>query len=198
MFRDRLFRDGCFPSDSILPLSRHAQRLASNVTPLELLLFALTLLVMFIGFAGALLPGLPGTPLIAVAALIHRWILGGRGAGNGVLLTLVVVAAVSAVLDFAAAGYGAKRLGASWRGMVGAAIGAVLGLAWPPLGWILGPLLGAIAGEWIGGRPWTEARSAGLGAALGLVAGTAVKVAAAGAMIALWTVHILWRAFNAA
>ncbi len=168
------------------------------MSPLEILLFIVTLLVMVIGFCGALLPGLPGTPLIAVAALVHRWILGDRGASNGVLLILVLVAAVSAALDFAAAGYGAKRLGASWRGVVGAAIGGLLGLAWPPLGWILGPLLGAIAGEWIGGRPWTEARIAGLGAALGLLAGTAVKVAAAGAMIAVWTGHLLWRAFNAA
>ena len=198
MFRDRLSRDGCLPSDSILPLSRNTQRVASTVSPLEILLFALTLLVMVIGFGGALLPGLPGTPLIAVAALIHRWILSDRGAGNGVLLTLVLVAMVSAALDFAAAGYGAKRLGATWRGMTGAAIGGLLGLAWPPAGWILGPLLGAIVGEWMGGRPWTEARSAGLGAALGLVAGTAVKVAAAGAMIVVWTCHILWRAFNAA
>ncbi|MFM8880556.1 MAG: hypothetical protein ACKOKG_15700, partial [Verrucomicrobiota bacterium] len=48
------------------------------MSPLEILLFTLTLLVMVIGFAGAVLPGLPGTPLIAVAALVHRWVLGAR------------------------------------------------------------------------------------------------------------------------
>ncbi|MFM7553867.1 MAG: DUF456 domain-containing protein [Verrucomicrobiota bacterium] len=164
----------------------------------EITAFALTLLVMLIGFAGAILPGLPGTPLIALAALAHRGFLGARGASVWVLVTLVVVAAISSALDFSAATYGAKRLGATWRGMVGALVGGLLGLWWPPIGWIAGPLLGAIAGEWLGGRPWNEAGNAGLGAALGLMAGTAVKVAGAGAMICLWVVHILWKSFNAA
>jgi uncharacterized protein YqgC (DUF456 family) len=164
----------------------------------EITAFALTLLVMLIGFAGAILPGLPGTPLIALAALAHRGFLGARGASVWVLVTLVVVAAISSALDFAAATYGAKRLGATWRGMAGALVGGLLGLWWPPIGWIAGPLLGAIAGEWLGGRPWNEAGNAGLGAALGLMAGTAVKVAGAGAMICLWVVHILWKSFNAA
>jgi len=168
------------------------------VSPSEITTFALTLLIMLVGLAGALLPGLPGTPLIALAALGHRWILGDHGAATWVLLTLIVVAVFSAVLDFAAASYGAQRLGATGRGMVGAAIGGLLGLWWPPLGWIAGPLLGAILGEWIGGRPWSEAGSAGVGAALGLIAGTAVKVASASGMILLWAVHVLWKAINAA
>lgn len=170
----------------------------TTVSPSEITTFALTLLIMLVGLAGALLPGLPGTPLIALAALGHRWILGDHGAATWVLLTLIVVAVFSAVLDFAAASYGAQRLGATWRGMVGAAIGGLLGLWWPPLGWIAGPLLGAILGEWSGGRPWSEAGSAGVGAALGLIAGTAVKVASASGMILLWVVHVLWKALNAA
>ncbi len=168
------------------------------MSPSEITAFALTLLIMLVGWAGALLPGLPGTPLIALAALGHRWILGDNGAATWVLLTLIVVAVFSAALDFAAASYGAQRLGATWRGMMGAAIGGLLGLLWPPLGWIAGPLLGAILGEWIGGRPWSEAGSAGVGAALGLIAGTAVKVASASGMILLWAVHVLWKAINAA
>lgn len=168
------------------------------MTAPEITAFALTLLVMLIGFAGAVLPGLPGTPLIAIAALAHRGFLGDRGASTWVLVTLVVVAALSATLDFVATTYGAKRLGATWRGMAGALIGSLLGLGWPPFGWILGPWIGAILGEWIGGRPWREAGTAGLGAALGLLAGTAVKVASAGSMIVLWSFHVLWKAFSAA
>jgi hypothetical protein len=170
----------------------------TTMSPFEITVFALTLLIMLVGLAGALLPGIPGTPLIALAALGHRWFLGDRGAGTWVLVTLVIVAVLSAALDFAAASYGAKRLGATWRGMVGAAIGGLLGLWWPPLGWIVGPLLGAILGEWIGGRPWRDAGSAGIGAALGLIAGTAVKVASASGMIVLWAVHVLWKTLNAA
>jgi hypothetical protein len=166
--------------------------------PTEIAAFILTLLIMFVGLAGAILPGLPGTPLIAIAALGHRWVMGDRGAAAWVLITLVVMATLSAALDFAAASYGAKRLGATWRGIVGAIAGGLLGLWWPPMGWIVGPLLGAILGEWAGGRPWSEARRAGIGATLGLIAGTIVKVASAAGMIGLWATHILWNGLKAA
>jgi uncharacterized protein YqgC (DUF456 family) len=168
------------------------------VNPIEITAFALTLLIMLIGLAGAILPGLPGTPLIALAALGHRAFLGERGASTWVLVTLVIVALLSAALDFAAATFGAKRLGATWRGMTGAALGGLLGLWWPPVGWVAGPLLGAIAGEWLGGRPWGQARNAGIGAALGLIAGTAVKGLSAFGMIGLWTFHVVWKALNGA
>lgn len=167
------------------------------VSLFEITAFALTVLVMAVGLAGTFLPGLPGTPLIALAAWIHRGILGGRGAAIWVLVTLLVMAGLSIALDFAATGYGAKRLGASWRGMLGAVIGGLMGMPWPPVGWVLGPLIGAIAGESIGGRPWREAGRAGIGATLGLIAGTAVKVTSAGAMMLLWAVHVAWKALNA-
>lgn len=164
------------------------------VSPIEITAFALTFLIMLLGLAGAILPGLPGTPLIALAALGHRAFLGERGASTWVLVTLVIVAVLSAAMDFAAATCGAKRLGATWRGMTEAAIGGLLGLWWPPVGWVAGPLLGAIAGEWLGGRPWSQARNAGIGAALGLVAGTAVKTVSALGMIGLWAFHVVWKA----
>ena len=60
-----------------------------------------------------------------------------------------------------------------------------------PLGLLLGPLFGAVLGELLGGRKWLEAGKAGLGAILGILVGTAGKVACALGMIGLWTLHIL-------
>ena len=50
---------------------------------------------------------------------------------------------LSLVLDFLASVVGAKKLGATWRGMLGAVVGATVGLFFSLPGLILGPLLGA-------------------------------------------------------
>lgn len=75
----------------------------------------------------------------------------------------------------------------------GAALGAIVGLAWLPLGILLGPMVGAMALELMGGREWREAGKAGLGAWVGLVAGAVGKVACALGMIGLFVVHLLVR-----
>lgn len=160
----------------------------------EILGFILTLLVMVCGIAGAILPGLPGTPLIFLAALGHRLWFGDRSATWGVVAVLGLLAAFSMVLDFVATTYGARRLGATWRGMVGAVLGAMVGLfVLPPFGLVLLPLIGAALAELLGGRQWGEAGKAGVGAAIGVLAGTLGKIGCSLAMVALWLFNSLWR-----
>ena len=155
--------------------------------------FVLTLLAMLVGLAGAVLPGLPGTPLVFVAALAHRLYFGDKGAAGWVLIALGLMAGVSLLLDFLATTYGARKLGATWRGMVGAGVGAMLGLFFAPVGLLLGPLIGAAAAEMLGGREWREAGKAGIGATLGVLAGTLGKLACCLAMIGLFALHVLLR-----
>ena len=155
--------------------------------------FILTLLVMLVGMAGAALPGLPGTPLIFLAALGHRLCFGDQSASRIVVVVLGILTLASLALDFLATSYGAKRLGATWRGISGAFLGAVAGLfVFPPWGLVLLPLAGAAAAEMLGGRPWKEAGKAGVGAALGVVAGTLGRIAFSLAMVALWLFSFLW------
>ncbi len=164
------------------------------MTAAEITGFVLTLLLMLVGLVGAVLPGLPGPPLVFVAALLHRLYFGDRSVAVWVVVVLGLLAVVSFAFDFAATTLGARKLGATWRGMVGAGVGAVVGLfVLPPLGLILCPLLGATLGELLGGRQWREAGKAGLGAALGLIAGTVGKIASCLTMIALFSLNLLLR-----
>ncbi|KAB2674592.1 MAG: DUF456 domain-containing protein [Verrucomicrobia bacterium] len=167
------------------------------MTAVEITGFVLALLAMMVGLLGAVLPGLPGPPIILAAALCHRLFLGPRGSAWWVVGVLAVLAAFSLALDFLATSYGAKRLGATWRGAVGAALGAMAGLFWAPIGLVVGPLLGAMALEMLAGRHWHDAGKAGFGAVLGLVAGIVGKVACCIAMIGLFAGDILYRAFAA-
>lgn len=163
------------------------------MSALEITGFVLALLVMLIGLVGAVLPGLPGPPLVFLAALGHRLYFGERGAAWWVVIVLGLIGALSLGLDFLATTYGAKRLGATWRGMVGAGMGAILGIfIFPPWGLILCPLAFAAAAEMLGGRPWREAGKAGVGAAFGVLAGTAGKVACCLTMIGLFVMQVLY------
>ena len=164
------------------------------MTATEITGFLLALVIMLLGLVGAVLPVLPGPPLAWTAALVHRLYFGERSAAWWVVIMLGFMAAFSALLDFLATSYGAKRLGATWRGMVGASVGAVVGIfVIPPWGLLFGPLLIAALAELLGGRAWREAGKAGLGATLGLLAGSVGKVACCLAMIAIFTLQVLWR-----
>ncbi len=167
------------------------------VTVIEVLWFALSLLVMCVGVVGCVLPAVPGTPLIFAMALVHRLIVGPSGAQWWVLIVLGVLAALSLIADFVASFYGARTLGASRWGMIGAVVGGLVGLFFGPMGIILGPFIGAFAFEFIGGREWRDSARAGAGATLGLVVGAGGKLACAIAMVLLFAVDILWRAIGA-
>lgn len=160
-----------------------------------MLWFIGTLLLMGVGAVGCVIPAIPGTPLIFAAAVGHRLIVGPPGAQFWVLIVLAILAALSLVADFAASFYGAKRLGSTRLGMVGAVVGGLIGLFLGPVGILTGPFVGAFLFEWAGGREWRDSAKAGVGATLGLLVGAVGKLACAVSMILLFAANILWRVF---
>jgi uncharacterized protein len=111
------------------------------------------------------------------------------------LALLVGLALLSLLCDYLASVLGARKLGATWRGVVGAILGAVFGLLAGPVGVLIGPFLGATALELASGREFKESAKAGLGAFLGLLAGAVGKIACCVAMIGLFTVNVTLRSF---
>lgn len=158
--------------------------------------FVLALLVMLLGLVGAVVPAIPGTPLIFLAAVGHKLWLGDRSVSWWIITLMALITVLTLALDDLATAYGAKKMGATWRGAVGAALGAMLGMLWLPFGLIIGPFVGATLLEMITGKEWREAGKAGIGATLGFLAGTAGKVAACLGMIGLWTLLTLWQGFS--
>lgn len=154
---------------------------------------SLALLVMFGGLIGSVLPGLPGTPLVLIAAVAHRLYFGTAGPSNTVLVVLTVLTLVSLLFDFLASVLGAKRLGATWRGATGAVIGGVIGLFFSLPGIIIGPFVGATLLELIGGQKFKQAAQAGAGAMLGLLLGAIGKFALCVVMIALFATNVICR-----
>ena len=153
----------------------------------------LALVVMLVGLIGCVMPGLPGTPVVLLAAIGHRLYFGESSVSTLVMAILVFMLLLSLALDYMASVFGAKKMGATWRGILGAVVGALVGLFFGPLGILLGPFLGALSFEFLGGRDFTEATRAGAGALLGLIVGAAGKLACCVAMIGLFAVNVVSR-----
>ena len=153
---------------------------------------------MCFGTAGSILPGIPGTPLVVLAAIAHRLYFGAASASNTVLAIIVLLMVLSLVMDYLASMAGAKKLGATWRGVLGAIVGALIGFFFSLPGLILGPFLGALLFEMIGGSEWKEASRAGLGAVIGLFVGALGKLACCVAMMGLFAVSVIYASLKQA
>jgi len=166
------------------------------VTADQIIGLSLALFVMCVGLAGSVLPGIPSTPLVLLVAIGHRLWFGEAGASNLALLTLGLLMVASLVMDYLASMYGAKRLGATWRGVLGAVVGGVIGIFFALPGIIVGPFVGALLFEMMGGREWKPAARAGFGAVIGLFIGAIGKLACCAAMMALFAFSVIMQSLD--
>lgn len=142
------------------------------------------------------LPGLWGVVLLAGGLrLFDHWQRGDADLtfSAWTVIAAVAVAIAAEVFEFAAGAAGARKAGASKRGMVGATIGGIVGaIAGAPFGLIVGALVGGTLGAALGaialemtaaGRTLESSLKPAAGAATGRLFGTAGKLLAT---IALW------------
>lgn len=153
---------------------------------MTILLWVLAVVLVLAGLAGLVLPALPGPVLLFAGLLAAAAAEGFAFVGTKTLITLAVLAGLALVADIVAGAFGAKRYGASPRSVAGAAIGAFVGIFFGLLGLLLGPFIGALVGEFADRRDLVAAGRAGWGATLGLVIGTAAKIALGFTMIGLF------------
>lgn len=150
------------------------------------LLWVLAASLILTGLAGVALPLLPGAPLLFLGLLVGAWADDFHYVGYGTLAVLAGLTVLTYIIDFFAGILGAQRFGASPRAMVGAGIGAVLGLFMGLPGILFGPFVGAVIGELSARRSLAEAGMSGIGTTIGLVLGVAAKIAIGLTMIGIF------------
>ena len=114
------------------------------------------------------------------------------GADPAGLVLLGLLTLLSLAIDFWATALGAKRVGASRKAIIGAMLGTLGGLfVLPPLGLLLGPFAGALAGELLHRRSLDKAHlgdaaKIGFGTWLGILLGVVLKLGLAFTMLGLF------------
>lgn len=142
---------------------------------MDILVIVLAIILMVGGIAGCALPVLPGAPL-AYAGLLLLHFTGLAHFSTAQLIVWLIVVVVLQVVDYITPLLGSKYSGGTSFGNRGCVAGTLLGLFFMPWGIILGPFLGAVAGEMMGGSDFPHAVRAGIGTLIGFLLGTLLKV----------------------
>lgn len=143
---------------------------------MDILLIAISVLLLLLGIVGCLLPVIPGPPLSYLALLIISFTRFAHFSTD-FLVIMAIIATLVTIIDFVVPVWTTKKFGGSVYGMWGAGIGIFAGIFFlPPLGLIIGPLVGAITGELIRGSDSGKAIIAGLGSFAGFLLGTGLKL----------------------
>lgn len=141
-------------------------------------LLLVVLLVMVVGLIGTVVPGIPGIPLVFGGAVLYAVATDFGVVGLGHLAVYGLLTLLALGLGLAANLLGARALGASRWGILGAVVGLVIGLlVGGPVGLLLGPLAGAVVLEGLSGRPLRQAMRAGVGTVVGFLLGSATELA---------------------
>jgi uncharacterized protein YqgC (DUF456 family) len=155
------------------------------------LLWLLALALIAIGAVGTVLPALPGAVMVFGGIALAAWI---DDFARISPLTLGVLAAMTILawaVDFVAATLGARRAGASPLALAGAALGTLAGVFTGLWGLLFMPLVGAAIGEFLAQRDLLRAGRVGVATWLGVLLGTAAKVAIVFAMIGVFVAALL-------
>jgi uncharacterized protein YqgC (DUF456 family) len=157
------------------------------------ILWILAVLLVIVGIAGIILPALPGVVLVFIGLLLAAWAEGFQSIGWLTISLLAGLMVLALITDVLATTLGVRRVGASRWAVIGSVIGTIAGLLFGLAGIVIGPFVGAAAGEYYARRDVIQAGRAGLGTWAGIILGTAVKLALAFSMIALFAVSYVLR-----
>ena len=159
---------------------------------MTVLLWLLAIASMVLGVVGTVLPAIPGPTLVFAGIALAAWIDDFTRISIWIVVVVGVLAALTWVIDIAASMAGAKRVGASPWAIAGAAIGTVAGVFTGFVGLLFMPLVGAAIGEYLAKRDLIRAGKVGVATWLGMLIGTALKVAIVFAMLGLFALPLLF------
>jgi len=148
--------------------------------------------VMVVGVAGVIVPGLPGLLLVVAAGVGYGFAVGFSPLGWVVIGVLGVLLAISIALGVMIPQREAARAGTAGISQWAALLGAIIGFfVIPVFGLIAGAIIGALVAEYQVKGNWDEAWTATLGLVKGLGISMLVDLVIGVVMIAAWSVWAL-------
>lgn len=144
------------------------------------------LIIVMVVFALLTFVGFPGPLATALVVLAYSANTGFTAISWSTLTIFLLIGVFGLVIDNIFALLGAKKFGASKKGIIGALLGLTLVFMVGPLGLFIGPPLGAFIAEYVlNKKTKEEAARAALGVVVGAITGIAAKVLITFALI-IW------------
>ena len=153
------------------------------MSPFAIAGLTIFILILFLGIFSVVY-GLPGTFIILTDVVIYAWITNFEKIGLKIIIILILIPLFAEAMDFLLGVIGAKKYGASKRGVIASVIGGIVGaILMTPLllglGAIIGAFLGGAAGtflvEYFEDKKLKSAFRMGYGVMLGKIAGVFLK-----------------------
>lgn len=155
---------------------------------LDIVLYVVAGLLVLAGLAGAILPIIPGPPMIFGGLWLATWVDGYQHVSGWTIGVVAILGIIAMALDYVAGAFGAKRVGASKMAVWGALIGTVIGMFFGIAGIILGPFVGALVGELLNGKSVLRSTNVGIGTWIGMLVGMMAKLMLSFMMVGAWAV----------
>lgn len=139
------------------------------------ILLIVGIILTVVGILGSFLPVLPG-PFASWLGLLMLYLTEKIENNYWVLGVTLLITIVISVLDYTIPAKGTKKFGGTRYGIIGTNVGLIIGLFFPPIGFIIGPFLGAFAGELLYNKENKKgALKAALGSFIGFLVSTFMK-----------------------
>lgn len=144
---------------------------------MEIVWWTVIILLFVIGYAGLIVPLLPGAPLQLIGFLIYHFAIDNQVLGTSfwvgaILLNIIILAVDYLSGGIATRAYGGSRY-ASWAAIAGALIFPFI--LTPLVGLIVGPFIAVFIVELLQRKGWRGALKASFGTFVGFVGGILVK-----------------------
>lgn len=143
---------------------------------LDFVLLVIGFILIIIGIIGSVLPVLLGPTLSWVGLLLvffHKDI----PMNYMVIIVTGIIAIGINILDYIIPAKSVKKYGGSKYAIWGTNIGLLLGLFFPPLGFLIGPFIGAFVGQmYFNSQDQKTAFKVALGSFIGFITGTFMKL----------------------
>lgn len=155
-------------------------------------MLVVAVILMLIGLIGIFIPGLPGNGLIFLAALGYGIITKFEKISIFMILVFAGLTILAIIFDYVGSLLGAKKFGATKPGLVGGALGAVLGFFTVGIpGLLIGQFAGTLIGEIYSGKKLSESSRIGLGGLLGYVFAVVINTTLGMTIIVLFLLKVL-------
>lgn len=143
---------------------------------MDIFLIVTGIIFLIAGIIGCIVPFLPGPPL-AYGSLILLQLSSHQPFSEEFLVIWALVTTAVLLADYYIPVWGTKKFGGTKGGIWGATIGLIIGMFFfPPIGLIVGPFVGAFAGEIMNNQDSRKALHSAIGSFIGFVAGTIMKL----------------------